>query len=164
TGERIALDEILWTTQAAPAPWLRDTGLALDARGFVQVTAALRSASHPEIFAAGDVASVDGYQLPKAGVYAVREGPPPAANIRRVLHGSEPISYRPQRQALYLVTTGEKAAIGSRNGFTVAGPWVWRGGGWVGPRLLRAVNELPPQGPEPAAAGAAPPPSGARGK
>jgi selenide,water dikinase len=152
TGERIALDEILWTTQAAPAPWLRDTGLALDARGFVQVTAALRSASHPEIFAAGDVASVDGYQLPKSGVYAVREGPPLAENIRRVLHGSEPISYRPQRQALYLVTTGEKAAIGSRNGLTFAGKWVWRWKDWIDRRFMRKFNELPEMAQEPASA------------
>src|SRR5207247_8836583 len=53
TGERIAADEILWTTQAAPAPWLRDTGLALEERGFVRVAPTLRSTSHPEGIAAG---------------------------------------------------------------------------------------------------------------
>jgi selenide,water dikinase len=143
TGERIALDEILWTTQAVPAPWLRDTGLALDARGFVQVTPALRSVSHPEVFAAGDVASVDGYALPKSGVYAVREGPPLARNIRRILSGADPVAYKPQRQALYLVTTGERAAIGSRNGLTFAGPWVWRLKDWIDRRFMRKFNELP---------------------
>ncbi len=143
TGERIALDEILWTTQAAPAPWLRDTGLALDARGFVQVTPALRSVSHPEVFAAGDIASVDGYQLPKSGVYAVREGPPLAKNIRRVLSGAAPVPYKPQRQALYLVTTGERAAIGSRNGLTFGGHWVWRLKDWIDRRFMRKFNELP---------------------
>ena len=30
-------DEILWTTQAAPARWLAATGLPLDARGFLRV-------------------------------------------------------------------------------------------------------------------------------
>ncbi len=143
TGERIALDEILWTTQAAPAPWLRDTGLALDARGFVQVTPALRSVSHPEVFAAGDIAAVDGYQLPKSGVYAVREGPPLAKNIRRILSGATPAAYKPQRQALYLVTTGERAAIGSRNGLTFGGHWVWRLKDWIDRRFMRKFNELP---------------------
>lgn len=143
TGERIAIDEILWTTQAAPAPWLRDTGLALDERGFVQVTPALRSLSHPEVFAAGDIASVDGYQLPKSGVYAVREGPPLARNIRHILSGTNPVAYRPQRQALYLVTTGERAAIGSRNGLTFGGHWVWRLKDWIDRRFMRKFNELP---------------------
>ncbi len=143
TGERIALDEILWTTQAAPAPWLRDTGLALNDRGFVRVTPALHSVSHPEVFAAGDIAAVDGHQLPKSGVYAVREGPPLAANIRRILTGADPVAYRPQRQALYLVTTGEKAAIGSRNGLTFAGRWVWRLKDWIDRRFMRKFNELP---------------------
>jgi selenide,water dikinase len=27
-------DEIVWVTQAGGAPWLRDTGLALDGQGF----------------------------------------------------------------------------------------------------------------------------------
>lgn len=143
TGERIAIDEILWTTQAAPAPWLRDTGLALDRRGFVQVTPALRSVSHPEVFAAGDTAAVDGYQLPKSGVYAVREGPPLVRNIRRVLSGADPVAYRPQRQALYLVTTGERAAIGSRNGLTFGGHWVWRLKDWIDRRFMRKFNALP---------------------
>ena len=143
TGERIALDEILWTTQAAPAPWLRDTGLALDDRGFVQVTAALRSLSHPEVFAAGDIAAVDGFRLPKSGVYAVREGPPLAKNIRRVLSGKNPLPYRPQRQALYLVTTGERDAIGARNGMTFGGQWVWRLKDWIDRRFMRKFNALP---------------------
>jgi len=143
TGQTIALDEILWTTQAAPAGWLRETGLALDQRGFVRVTASLHSVSHPEVFAAGDTASLVGYDLPKSGVYAVREGPRLARNIRRVLTGAAPIAYRPQRHALYLVTTGDKSAVGARNGVSFAGPWVWRVKDWIDRRFMRKFNELP---------------------
>src|SRR5262249_40163080 len=143
TGQSIALDEILWTTQAAAAGWLRDTGLAPDERGFVRVTAALTSVSHPEVFAAGDTAAVAGYDLPKSGVYAVREGPRLARNIRRVLTGAAPIPYRPQRDALYLVTTGEKYAVGARNGVSFAGHWVWRLKDWIDRRFMLKFNELP---------------------
>ena len=73
-GSGLELDEILWTTQAAPARWLRETGLALDDKGFVRVAATLESLSHAGVFAAGDMASVEGHDLPKSGVYAVREG------------------------------------------------------------------------------------------
>jgi selenide, water dikinase len=152
TGQSIALDEILWTTQAAPAGWLRDTGLALDERGFVRVTASLNSVSHPEVFAAGDAASVAGYELPKSGVYAVREGPPLARNIRRALTGARPVSYRPQRDALYLVTTGDRYAVGARNGVSFAGHWVWRLKDWIDRRFMRKFNELPDMAVAPAAA------------
>jgi selenide, water dikinase len=152
SGPSIALDEILWTTQAAPAGWLRDTGLALDERGFVCVTAALNSVSHPEVFAAGDTASVVGYELPKSGVYAVREGPRLARNIHRVLTGATPIPYRPQRDALYLVTTGDKYAVGARNGLNLAGHWVWRLKDWIDRRFMRKFNELPDMAAAPVAA------------
>jgi len=142
-GQTIALDEILWTTQAAPAGWLRETGLALDARGFVRVTPALNSVSHPEVFAAGDAASVIGYELPKSGVYAVREGPPLARNIRRVVTGAAARPYRPQRDALYLVTTGDRYAVGARNGVSFGGHWVWRLKDWIDRRFMRKFNALP---------------------
>ena len=42
-------------------------GLALDANGFVRVTDTLQTVTDPSLFAAGDVASMDGYRLEKAG-------------------------------------------------------------------------------------------------
>jgi selenide,water dikinase len=45
-------------TQAGGAPWLRDTGLALDGSGFIQVRDSLQSESDPLIFAAGDCAAM----------------------------------------------------------------------------------------------------------
>src|SRR5262249_3050168 len=40
----LAADEILWTTQAAPARWLAKAGLPLDPRGFLMVGSTLRVA------------------------------------------------------------------------------------------------------------------------
>src|SRR5262249_30951073 len=50
----VEADEILWTTQAAPASWLAGTGLALDPGGFLAVDETLRVAGQAEVFAAGD--------------------------------------------------------------------------------------------------------------
>ncbi|MEO6032203.1 MAG: FAD-dependent oxidoreductase, partial [Burkholderiaceae bacterium] len=36
-GQTFAADEVLWVTQAGGAPWLRQSGLALDGSGFIEV-------------------------------------------------------------------------------------------------------------------------------
>ena len=142
-GRRIGIDEVFWTTRAEPASWLRDTGLALDASGFVRVGASLQSVSHPGVFAAGDIAGIDGHALPKSGVYAVRSGAPLARNIRNLLTGRPLRPFRPQRDALYLISTGGRHAIGTRNGITFAGEWVWRWKDWIDRRFMDKFNVLP---------------------
>lgn len=142
-GRHIAGDEILWTTQAAPAAWLGGTGLALDAQGFLRVDAMLRATGRAEVFAAGDTIAFDPQAIPRSGVYAVRAGPVLADNIRATLTGGRLRPYRPQRDALYLVSTGAPHAIGTRNGLVVGGGWVWRWKDWIDRRFMRRFRELP---------------------
>ena len=141
--DRLALDEIFWTTRAEPAAWLKDTGLDLSTDGFVRVDATLQSRSHPDVFAVGDVAAIDGYDLPKSGVYAVRSGKPLAHNIRRLLEGAPLKAHKPQSDAMYLISTGDTNAIGTRNGFTFEGRWVWRWKDWIDRRFMDKFNVLP---------------------
>jgi selenide,water dikinase len=140
---RIAADEILWTTEASPAAWLAGTGLALDAQGFIRVDATLRALGRDDVFAAGDTIAFDPRPIPRSGVYAVRAGPVLADNIRAALTGGRLRAYRPQRDALYIVSTGGKHAIATRNGLTVAGGWVWRWKDWIDRRFMRRFNALP---------------------
>ena len=139
----IVADEILWTTQAAPARWLAPAGLPLDRDGFLRVRETLQVAEHDDVFAAGDIIAFAPRALPKSGVYAVRAGPVLAGNIRRSLIGRPLRPFRAQRKALYLVSTGERYAVGTRNGITVAGRWVWRWKDWIDRRFMRKFNELP---------------------
>ena len=142
-GAPIEADEILWTTQAAPARWLRDTGLSLDDDGFINVDAMLRASGRDNVFAAGDTISFTPRALPHSGVYAVRAGPILAENIRRTLTGKRLRKFRPQREALYLVSTGKQHALGARNGIVVEGDWVWRWKDWIDRRFMAKFNELP---------------------
>src|SRR6516162_7375808 len=128
-----------------------EAGLPLDARGFLRVDATLRVAGHDDVFAAGDTIAFSGRDLPKSGVYAVRAGPALADNIRRALTGRSLRPFRPQREALYLVSTGARHAVGARNGLVVEGAWVWRWKDWIDRRFMRKYNDLPEMTP-PAAA------------
>src|SRR5919109_4223753 len=139
----IEADEILWTTQAAPARWLAKTGLPLDQRGFLKVEDTLQVAGSSEVFAAGDTIAFAARELPKSGVYAVRAGPVLADNMRRSLTGRPLRPFRPQREALYLVSTGDRYALGTRNGLVFEGGWVWRWKDWIDRRFMTRFNVLP---------------------
>jgi selenide,water dikinase len=139
----IETDETLWTTQARPAPWLAQTGLPLDPDGFVAVDETLRVRGREDIFAAGDIIAFPTRALPKSGVYAVRAGPVLADNLRRTLVGRPLRRFRPQRHAMRLVSTGEHDAVGTRNGMTFAGAWVWRWKDGIDRRFMRKYCVLP---------------------
>lgn len=142
-GSRTGFDAVLWATQAGAAPWLAKTGLALDPHGFVAVDASLRAVNDERVFAAGDVAAVLPYPREKAGVFAVRQGPPLARNLRRALEGKPGLPFVPQRRFLSLITTGDRQAIASRGGLFAQGPWVWRLKRWIDRRWMRRYQELP---------------------
>lgn len=125
-GRAIDVDHVLWATEATAPPWLRDTTLALDERGFIAVEPTLRCVAQDKVFAAGDVASVRGEGgLAKSGVRAVRQGRILAHNLRRALANRPLATYQPQPHALALISTGDRRAVGTRNGFAVEGGWVW---------------------------------------
>jgi pyridine nucleotide-disulfide oxidoreductase family protein len=125
SGARLACDVPVIATGVDAPGWLRDSGLALDERGFVRTGVTLQSASHPEVFAAGDVAVRDDAPHPRSGVYAVRAGPPLALNLRRFIGAGELQPYRPQPRTLNLLSCGERRAIMSWGDWSAEGGWAW---------------------------------------
>ncbi len=106
------------------------------------VDAGLNVRGWPAIFAAGDVAHFGPRELPKAGVYAVRQGPVLARNIRRRLADQASLPYTPQRDALVLMSTGERHAVGTRNGIVVEGDCVWQVKDWLDRRWVRRYQSV----------------------
>jgi len=125
-GSALAADAALWATGVVGPPMLAESGLSCDAAGCVMVDRTLASVSHPQVFAAGDCASVAGAARPKSGVWAVRAGAPLADNLCRALAGRALRPWRPQQDALAILGLGGGRAVAWRNGVAVSGRWVWR--------------------------------------
>lgn len=132
-GRSFPMDIALWATQAGAAPWVRESGLSVDDAGFLRVGDTLQSVDDPRVFAAGDIATMVNHPRPKAGVFAVRQGPPLAVNLRRVLGGQAPMLWRPQREILALIGTGDGRAVATRNGVALHGTVFW----WLKDRIDR---------------------------
>jgi len=137
SGARLQADCIFSALGAQPAPWLAQAGLKTDAAGFVLVRETLQSLSHPQVFAVGDIATMAGHPRPKSGVYAVRQGPPLADNLRRLVSGQVLEPYLPQPIALNLISTGDQYAVASWGRLAWEGAWVWRWKDRIDRRFMR---------------------------
>ncbi len=130
---RVACDVPIVATGGDPPTWLAGSGLALDDAGFVRVGATLQSASHANVFAAGDLIARDDAPHPRSGVYAVRAGPVLAENLRLLAGGGALRRYTPQRRSLNLLALGDGRAIASWGAWSLQGRLM----GWWKDRIDR---------------------------
>lgn len=142
-NQTLACDRVLWCTGATGHDFLRQSKLQTNADGFIEVDSTLRSVSHHHIFAAGDCAHFVAKPLPKAGVYAVRQGALLANNLRAAITGHALRPYRPQRKFLSLLSAGNQYAVGNRGAFTVSGNWVWRWKDRIDRKFMARFEQLP---------------------
>jgi NADH dehydrogenase FAD-containing subunit len=95
-GETIAADVVLWASGTRVSPLAAAAGLAVDERGRIVTDAALRSVSHPEVYAVGDAAAIrQGYGV----MHGTCQGGMPtgvhaAVSIVRALKGKQPKAFR----------------------------------------------------------------------
>jgi selenide,water dikinase len=143
SGERLPARLTIWLTGAVAWPLFRDSGLPLDERGFLLIDDALRSLGDPRIFAAGDCGTLAGHpETPKAGVYAVREGPVLWASLKAAVRGGEPPRYEPQRGFLSILNTGDGRALLDYFGVVSHSRWAWRLKDWIDRRFMARYQEL----------------------
>ena len=124
-GRCIPADLVILAAGAAPPPVLENTALPKDLRGFLLTRETLQSTGSANVFAVGDSGTMADAAAPKAGVYAVRQGPILWRNIGALARG-EPLSpYEPQHDFLRLLNTGDGKALMDYKGWAVHARWCW---------------------------------------
>lgn len=134
-GQRLEAGLVVWATGPAPHPLIAASpGLPQSDRGYLAVGRDLRVAGQADVWAAGDCADLRGRKLPRAGVFAVREGPVLTANLRAALGGDGPqVDYEPQDAWLSILNTADGRGLLRWRRLTVHARWAW----WLKDRIDR---------------------------
>ena len=124
--QRIAARTVLWSAGVAASPLAKSLGVALDRAGRVPVQADLSIAGLPEVFVAGDLASVqqEGKPVPGVAPAAKQMGNCVAKVIRARIAGQAAESFR-YRDFGNLATIGRMAAVVDVRGWHLSGVLAW---------------------------------------
>lgn len=146
-GRRLPADLVLWVTGAVGHAVLGQSGLPVDPRGFVHVRDTLQVVGHDTLFAVGDCALlVDHPWVPRAGVYAVRQGPVLGDNLDAWLQGASLRSYTPQSDFLSMLNLGDGTAVVGKWRRAARGRWVWRWKDRIDRAFMERFQVLGPAG------------------
>ena len=142
-GRRFSFDESVSCTSAQAQGWLAESGLETTSDGFVCVQSTLESTNTPNVFASGDVCHLVDNPRPKAGVFAVRAGPPLLNNLRRRLLGEDLVTWTPQEQFLGIIGTGNGYAVSSKGPVAIEGEHQWILKDEIDREWMSGYQELP---------------------
>ena len=125
-GQRLAARTILWAAGVAASPLGRQLGAELDRAGRVKVNADLSLPAHPEVFVAGDLASlqVDGKPVPGVAPAAKQMGNCAADNIAARIRGRATTPFR-YRDWGTLATIGRHSAVAQLPNLKFSGFFAW---------------------------------------
>jgi selenide,water dikinase len=146
-GASMPFDALIWVTGAVSHPLFADSGLPTEPRGFVRTRSTLQVEGFDDLFAVGDCATMTEFpRTPKAGVYAVRQGPVLIDNLRAWLEKKPLGRYRPQADFLTLLNLGDGTALGAKWGRSFEGAWVMRLKDRIDRRFMQKFQVLDREG------------------
>ncbi|MDA1330886.1 MAG: FAD-dependent oxidoreductase [Proteobacteria bacterium] len=125
SGKIIKSDLTVWATGAAASTWPKLSNLPTTEDGFIKTDQYLKVKNINNLFAVGDIGSIERLQHPKSGVYALKQAAVLTTNINNLVNDRPLERYIPQKHALALISAGSKYAVASRNILCTSGKWVW---------------------------------------
>jgi NADH dehydrogenase FAD-containing subunit len=125
-ARKVAYDQLLWLTGPRAHPLFRRSGLSVNEQGYLRVNECLQVDEFPYIFGAGDCVHMTGdADVPKAGVFAVRQAKYLYRNIAHAIHKEKLETYNPQKKYVAILSLGQRNGLLMRGKWTFHGSWVW---------------------------------------
>ncbi|KPB04947.1 FAD-dependent oxidoreductase [Bacillus sp. CHD6a] len=126
-GRSLPHSRVLWLTGPSSSGIFKNNSLPCDQNGFLLTEKTLQAKGLPFIFGAGDCITIEAFpDLPKNGVYAVRQAELLWKNITSYLNGEECSTFTPQRHFLSLLSTGDKEALLQYGCFSAHNKLAWK--------------------------------------
>ena len=124
-GERIATATVIWAAGIRAAPVAAGLGLPTGRSGRLAVGPTLQVPGFPDVFAAGDVALVEGIErLPQVAQVAIQQGELAAENVLRARRGEPPLAFRYADKGS-MATIGRSRAVAVVHGVHLQGRLAW---------------------------------------
>ena len=143
-GRSHEFDLIIWATSAVAPELLSVFDLEVDGRGFLNTRPTLQTVADDHIFAVGDSGTLVDFDLPKAGVYAVRQGPILWDNLQRSVWQRKLVSYQPQTKFLKLINTADGKTIAEHGKRSFYGRWWWYLKDRIDQKFMRMYQDYTP--------------------
>lgn len=140
-GHHIEADVIVLAIGLEAHSLMYKTGLPTHPKDGLLINAALHSIADERVFAAGDCAAMEGFDLPKLGVFGVRQAVYIHANLLASLEGKPLAEYKPQKRYLAILNLGDGTAL------STWGPFWWNGRSsmwvkdWIDRRFLEGYRQ-----------------------
>ena len=136
-GEILEFDEVIFLGGPKAPPLFGSSVLGNDEKGFLLVNSYLQSVDYPNVFGAGDCATLQDFpDLPKNGVTAVRQGPVLWRNLTGAAAGGKIIPFEPQKRYLAIMSVGHNQGFLTYGSFSLVSGWAWRLKNWIDERFI----------------------------
>ncbi|BCB02082.1 NAD(P)/FAD-dependent oxidoreductase [Bacillus sp. KH172YL63] len=141
-GESLPCDEVIFLGGPKAPPLFGSSILPTDDHGFLLVNSYLQSVDYPNVFGAGDCATLKDFpDLPKNGVTAVRQGPVLWKNLRGAAAAGSIIPFEPQKRYLAIMSIGQKQGFLTYGSFSLVSGWAWKLKNWIDVRFIKKYEE-----------------------
>mgnify|MGYP000026190325 FL=1 len=124
-GRKIFCKLPILATNSGPLDLLKKSDLPLTKNGSILVESNLLVSGYNNIFSSGDISEIKGYSIPKAGVFAVRQGKILAKNIKKLYLQKKLSQYRPQKYFLSIIGLQNNRALAIKSIFSIKGQLIW---------------------------------------
>ncbi|MHB8956056.1 MAG: NAD(P)/FAD-dependent oxidoreductase [Pirellulaceae bacterium] len=126
-GRRIDADIVVLALGLEANPLVHNMGLPSHCTNGLRINAKLHSIADQRVFAGGDCADMEGFDLPKLGVFGVRQAAYIHANLVASLEGHVLAQYQPQKRYLAILNLGDGTALSTWGPFW----WIGRSSMWL---------------------------------